>query len=90
MATAPVRNKNVLSGISPPMIVDASMMMRKTTRYIHIPYCRSWSEVKALIKGNWAAIMESTVILQSPLQLYEVHYSDVLTILRLENRHYGR
>jgi hypothetical protein len=52
--------------------------MRKTTRYIHIPYCRSWSEVKALIKGNWAAIMESTVILQSPLLLYEAHYSDVL------------
>jgi len=29
LATAPVRNKNVLSGISPPTMVDASVMMTR-------------------------------------------------------------
>jgi hypothetical protein len=60
LATAPVRNKNVLSGISPPTTVDPKVTMTKTIRYIHIPYCRNWSEIERLVSDSWIAIRGST------------------------------
>jgi hypothetical protein len=48
------------------------MIMRKTKRYTHIPYCRIWSEIERLVNGRSAVTVRSTVYRQSPLIIYEV------------------
>jgi len=37
MAAAPIRIRNVLSGIDPPTTVDVNKMMKKINRYTQIP-----------------------------------------------------
>jgi hypothetical protein len=34
--------------------------MTKTIRYIHIPYCRNWSEIERLVSDSWIAIRGNT------------------------------
>ena len=59
-ATAPVRNRNVLSGTIPPTIVDAKVMTIKTRRYTQIPYCRNGPGLEMLGRGNIAAKIGNT------------------------------
>jgi hypothetical protein len=75
MAAAPIRIRNMESGIGPPTIVDVNVMTIKTSRYAHIPYDKIWSVMETLVNGSRTAMTGSTVYRQSPLMLYEVHYS---------------
>src|SRR5208337_2495595 len=76
MATAPARNRNVLSGIGQPTIVDASMIMTKTTRYTHTPYWRIWFERERGVSGSRAELRGITAYQQFPRMPYESPYSE--------------
>ncbi len=62
MAAAPIRIRNVVSGIGPPTTVDVNVMTTKISRYAHIPYDNIWSVMETLVNGSRIALKGSTYI----------------------------
>ena len=77
VAAAPIRMRNVESGIAPPTIVDENRMTTKISRYAQIPYDRIWSVMEVLVNGRRIVMTENTVYRQFPLMLYESHYAEI-------------